>query len=121
MVISACLYGIAILLLLDRALLLLSNTLFIIGFYILVGFKETVFFFGRRIKGSIAMFFGLFFIAINLKLLGVLFQLYGVWEFFKAKVVGMLTYFEFIPFLGNYIKQLKDNTTIKKNDDDNKV
>ena len=46
--ISAILYGIGILLFFDRALLLLSNALFMVGLYILVGLQETLFFFQKK-------------------------------------------------------------------------
>ena len=115
--ISAALYGIGILLLFDRALLILGNILFLIGLYILVGFQETIMFFGRRIKGTIALIAGLVFIGIRFKILGTLFQLYGVYDFFKKKILDLLGYFEFVPIIGPYIKKLRQNTNIKKSDD----
>ncbi|MCQ2819999.1 MAG: hypothetical protein MJ252_22255 [archaeon] len=121
LVMSAALYGIGILLFFDRGLLLLANILFIIGFYILVGFKETVMFFGRRIQGTIALFCGLVFIGIRFKILGVIFQLYGVYVFFKKKLLDLLSYFEFLPIIGGYIRQLRLKTNIKKSDDEKLV
>jgi hypothetical protein len=40
-------------------------------------------FFSRKIKGSIGFICGLVFIVVGVKFVGVLFQAYGVYEFFK--------------------------------------
>ena len=92
--ISGILYGIGILLFFDRALLLLSNVLFLVGLYILVGLQETIMFFGRKIKGSIALIIGLVFIVTGFKFIGTCVQIYGIYEFFKAYALKFLGYFE---------------------------
>lgn len=119
--ISGALYGMAILLFFDRALLMLSNILFLVGLYILVGLSEVIMFFARKIKGSIALFIGLVFIVVGFKFIGVLLQLYGVYEFFKVYALKFLSYFEYVPILGPYIRKMRENANLKKNDDINKV
>ena len=119
--ISGALYGMAILLFFDRALLMLSNILFLVGLYILVGLSEVIMFFARKIKGSIALFIGLVFIVVGFKFIGVLLQLYGVYEFFKVYALKFLSYFEYVPVLGPYIRKMRENANLKKNDDANKV
>lgn len=114
-------YGLALLLFFDRALLMLSNLLFLIGLYILVGLSETIMFFAKKIKGSIALFCGLVFIVTGIKYIGVPLQIYGVYEFFKAYALKFLSYFEFIPFIGPYITRMRQSSSLKKNDDANKV
>lgn len=78
-------------------------------------------FYARKIKGSIALFVGLIFIITGIKFIGVLLQLYGIYDFFKVYALKFMGYFEFIPIIGPYIKQFRAGTNIKKNDDDNKV
>ena len=119
--ISAILYGIGILLFFDRALLLLSNVLFLVGLYILVGLQETIMFFGRKIKGSIALIIGLVFIVTGFKFIGACIQIYGIYEFFKAYALKFLGYFEWIPIIGPYIHSLRQSTNLKKSDDASKV
>ena len=105
----------------DRALLMLSNLLFMIGLYVLVGLSETIMFFAKKIKGSIALFCGLVFIVIGLKFIGVPLQIYGVYEFFKAYAIKFLSYFEFLPIVRPYITRIRQSQSLKKNDDANKV
>ena len=100
---------------------MLSNLLFIIGLYVLVGLSETIMFFAKKIKGSIALICALVFLVIGLKYLGVPLQIYGVYEFFKLYALMFLSYFEFIPVIGPYIKKLRQSSSLKKNDDANKV
>ena len=57
--------------------------LFFVGLYLLVGFYDSIVFFGKKIKGTIGFICGLVFIVIGVKFIGVLFQAYGVYEFFK--------------------------------------
>ena len=86
-------YFLGIVFILDRALLMLGNVfklfyiklLFIVGMIVLVGFQESLAFFARKIKGSISFFCGMFLIVINFKFIGILFQFYGIYEFFKLK------------------------------------
>jgi uncharacterized membrane protein len=100
---------------------MLSNILFVVGLYMLVGLSETIMFFARKIKGSIALACGLVFIITGIKFIGVLIQLYGVYEFFKAYAIKFLSYFEFIPIIGPYIKKIREGASFKKNDDVGKV
>ena len=51
-----------------------------VGLYILVGMKETIMFFARKIKGSIALIIGLVFIVTGLKFIGACVQIYGIYE-----------------------------------------
>ncbi len=51
--------------------------------FILVGFQESIAFFARKVKGTVAFFCGLFLIVVNFKLFGILFQFYGIYEYFK--------------------------------------
>ena len=104
----------------DRAFLMLANLLFICGLCILVGVSETVMFFARKIKGSLALIIGLIFIVIKWKFIGTICQLYGIYEFFKAYALQFLSYFEWIPFIGPFITKMRKGT-IKKNDDVYKV
>ena len=104
----------------DRAFLLLSNILFFVGLIILVGINETIMFFMRKIKGAIALFIGFIFIIIGLKLVGVVFQVYGIYQFFKAYALSFLGYFEWIPYIGKYIRKFRGLES-KKNDDVNIV
>ena len=119
--ISAILYGIGILLFFDRALLLLSNVLFLVGLYILVGLQESIMFFGRKIKGSIALIIGLVFIITGFKFIGACIQIFGIYEFFKVYALKFLGYFEWIPFIGPYIYKLRHSSNLKKSDDASKV
>ena len=88
-----------------------------IGLYVLVGLSETIMFFAKKIKGSIALFCGLVFIVIGLKFIGVPLQIYGVYEFFKAYAIKFLSYF----VIGPYITRMRQSASLKKNDDANKV
>jgi hypothetical protein len=78
-----------------------------VGLYILVGLQETLFFFSKKIKGSIALIIGLVFIVTGLKFIGTCIQIYGIYEFFKAYALKFLGYFEWIPIIGNYIHNLR--------------
>ena len=78
-----------------------------VGLYILVGLQETLFFFSKKIKGSIALIIGLVFIVTGLKFIGTCVQIYGIYEFFKAYALKFLGYFEWIPIIGNYIHNLR--------------
>jgi hypothetical protein len=49
----------------------------------LAGFSGTLVFFGKKIKGTIGFLCGLVFIVIGVKLIGILLQLFGIYEFFK--------------------------------------
>ena len=120
MFISAGLYGLGILFFFDRALLMLGNILFVCGLCILVGAKETIMFFLRKIKGSLALLIGLIFIVIKWRFIGGICQLFGLYEFFKAYALQLLSYFEWIPFIGPYITKLRKGS-LKKNDDAYKV
>ena len=78
-----------------------------VGLYILVGLQETLFFFSKKIKGSIALIIGLVFIVTGLKFIGTCIQIYGIYEFFKAYALKFLGYFEWIPIIRNYIHNLR--------------
>ena len=118
--ISSVLYGLGVLFFFDRAFLMLGNLLFICGLFILVGVSETFMFFARKINGSLALGIGLIFIIIKWKFIGTICQLYGIFQFFKAYAVQFLSYFEWVPFIGPYIPQMRKGS-VKKNDDINKV
>ncbi len=92
-----------------------------VGLYILVGLQETLFFFAKKIKGSIALIIGLVFIVTGLKFIGACVQIYGIYEFFKAYALKFLGYFEWIPIIGNYIHNLRKSTNLKKSDDASKL
>ena len=92
-----------------------------VGLYILVGMKETIMFFARKIKGSIALIIGLVFIVTGLKFIGACVQIYGIYEFFKIYALIFLGYFEWIPIIGPYIRSLRQSTNLKKSDDASKV
>ena len=104
----------------DRAFLMLANILFVCGLCILVGVSETVMFFARKIKGSLALIIGLIFIIIKWKFVGTIIQLYGIFQFVKKYALNFLAYFEWVPFVGPFIKKMRTGT-LKKNDDINKV
>ena len=104
----------------DRAFLMLVNILFVCGLCVLVGFKETFMFFFRKINGSIALLIGLIFIIIKWKFIGVICQLYGLYIFFMIYALQLLSYFEWVPFIGPYIARMRKGS-IKKNDDAYKV
>ena len=118
--ISACLYGLGILMFFDRAFLMLGNIIFVCGLFIFVGISETFMFFARKIKGSLALIIGLIFIIIKWKFIGAVCQLYGIYQFFKSYALQFLSYFEWIPFIGPYIAKLRKGA-VKKNDDAYKV
>ena len=118
--ISATIYGFGLLMFFDRAFLMLGNLLFVCGLFILVGFTETIMFFGRKIKGSLALFIGLIFIIIKWKFIGSICQIYGIYQFFKAYAIQFLSYFEWVPIIGPYITKMRKGV-IKKNDDAYKV
>ena len=118
--ISAFLYGIGILFLFDRAFLMLGNLLFFCGIWVLAGFSETLMFFARHIKSTLALIIGLIFIIIKWKMIGAIIQLYGIFQFVKKYALNFLAYFEWIPFIGPFINKMR-NGTLKKNDDINKV
>ena len=104
--ISSVLYGLGVLFFFDRAFLMLVS--------------ETFIFFARKIKGSLALGIGLIFIIIKWKFIGTICQLYGIFQFFKTYAVQFLSYFEWVPFIGPYITQMRRGS-VKKNDDINKV
>ena len=116
MSISAFLYGLGILFFFDRAFLMLANLLFFCGIWVLAGFKETLMFFARHIKSTLAIIIGLIFIIIKWKFVGCIIQLYGILQFVKKYALNFLSYFEWIPFIGPCIKKMRTGT-VKKNDD----
>ena len=104
----------------DRAFLMLANLLFFCGIWVLAGFKETLMFFARHIKSTLAIIIGLIFIIIKWKFVGAIIQLYGIFQFVKKYALNFLAYFEWIPFIGPFINKMRTGT-LKKNDDINKV
>ena len=71
----------------------IKKILFLVGMYLLVGFYESLMFFGRKIKGTIAFICGLVFIVVGIKFFGILFQVYGVYEFFKFAIITQILRF----------------------------
>ena len=104
----------------DRAFLMLANILFFCGIWVLAGFSETLMFFARHIKSTLALIIGLIFIIIKWKFVGTIIQLYGIFQFVKKYALNFLAYFEWVPFIGPLIKKMRVGT-LKKNDDINKV
>jgi hypothetical protein len=54
--------------------------------YLLVGLWESLMFYSKKPKGSISFVIGLVFIVTGMsfvKLIGVIFQIYGLYEYFK--------------------------------------
>lgn len=78
----------------------------------MLGVSETLLFFQRKIKGSICFFIGLVFIITNVKIIGILLQIYGLYEFFKTIVPKLLPYLAEI----HYIKVILDKLNIEVND-----
>ena len=115
-------YVIGVFLFLDKAFLLFSNILFLMGLYFLVGITDMTLIFSKKLKGTGAFFSGLFLIIIGWKLFGVIFQGYAVYEFFKSVAVMILGYLTYIPVVGPYVQKLIENLGIhKKNDKTNDV
>jgi hypothetical protein len=84
----------------------------------MAGFSGTLVFFGRKIKGTISFLCGLVFIVTGVKFIGILFQVYGIYEFFKYYIIfqlfrafagRVLVWMEEIPVIGPYISKIYHN------------
>jgi len=101
----------------------MSNLLFLIGLYLLLGLIQMTAIFNKKIKGTVAYFVGFFLIIISFKVIGVIIQLYSIYEFFKTIAISLLSYFVIIPGIGPYIQRFIENNKgyAKKNDINNQV
>lgn len=120
---SGLFYIIGIFLFFDKAFLLMSNLLFLIGLYLLLGLVKMTSIFNKKIKGTVAYFIGFFLIIIGFKVIGVLIQLYSIYEFFKTIAISLLSYLVIVPGIGQYIQRFIENNKgyAKKNDINNQV
>jgi hypothetical protein len=62
-------------------------------------------FFGRKIKGTIGFMCGLVFIITGVKLIGIIFQVYGIYEFFKSFASKFIVWIEHWPVVGPLIRK----------------
>jgi hypothetical protein len=65
--------------------------------------SESAMFFGRKIKGTLSFFCGLFLIISNFKIFGILFQFYGIYEFFKFYANKLIDWVKNMPIIGPII------------------
>lgn len=107
--VSAVFYLVGICYFLNKLLLVLGNLFFLSGFYFLVGFSETLIFFGRKIRGTLCFFIGLVFIVTNVKLLGIPIQIFGVYDFFKTLSPKVFEIIADLPVVGMLVKYLNGN------------
>lgn len=84
------------------------------GFVLIAGATEALMFFSRKVKGSIAFFIGLILIISNFKTFGVVFQLYGAFEFFKAFGGILVRWLAVFPVIGPVVGYTLIRTFIRK-------
>ena len=107
--ISVVLYGMGVIFLFDRGLILFSNITFVGGIYSLRGFMGTAKFFAKpqRICGSAVLLGGFVLIYLRLTFVGVLLQGYGLFIVFKKFIPYMFEYVLSFPSIGPFLKHNK--------------
>ena len=101
----------------------MGNLFFFLGLFPVIGLAETLLFFQRKIKGSICFFVGLVFIITNVTFIGILFQIFGIYEFFKNIFPKILPIIYEIPYSRDvieYIQQIINAIKLHFNLNDNK-
>lgn len=86
----------------------LFQIFFFLGFFPVLGLSETLFFFQKKIKGSICFFVGLIFLLTNVCFIGFSFQMFGLYEFFKNVFPKLLPFLYEIPYVKDVLPVIED-------------
>ncbi len=90
------------------------------GFFPVLGVAESLYFFQRKIKGSICFSIGIIFILTHMMLVGLCFQIYGLYDFFGSVIPKIFPIIMTIPFVDRIINGYLGLNINKKSNEENK-
>ncbi|CRG98987.1 CGI-141 protein homolog, putative [Plasmodium relictum] len=84
----------------DKFFLCISNLLFLLGLYFLVGIRKILRFFmnKKKIAGSACFVIGLLLIVLSRTFIGFLFQAYGIYKLFFSFLPNIVNFIKYSPF-----------------------
>ncbi|CAH1757919.1 16873_t:CDS:2 [Entrophospora sp. SA101] len=89
----------------DGGLLAIGNILFLSGILLIIGFDKTIAFFSRKdkIRGTICFFGGIVLVFVKWPFLGIIIELFGVFNLFGDFFPVIVRVLRRIPLIGNIL------------------